>query len=126
MNLPGVIKVRGSIAVFTIGLIHHGWDTIPIKGPSIIACLQLWTTTSDMVCNLGFWRCIQIELQYIGIKCSWCGMEALKVRKGKSFGNLPTRDSTATIGVFWGHGLYDSTDPPIHRRRTDEAARANR
>ncbi|ESO90214.1 hypothetical protein LOTGIDRAFT_175836 [Lottia gigantea] len=32
------------------------------------------------------------------------------VRKGKSSGNLPTRNSTATIGVFWGHGLYDISD----------------
>ncbi|ESO83251.1 hypothetical protein LOTGIDRAFT_169468 [Lottia gigantea] len=82
---------------------------------SIVARLQLRTTWLDMVCNLGFWRCIQIELHYIGIKCLWCGMEAPRVRKGKSSGNLPTHYSTATIGVFWGHGLYDSTDPSIHR-----------
>ncbi|ESP00329.1 hypothetical protein LOTGIDRAFT_238610 [Lottia gigantea] len=46
-------------------------------------------------------RCKQIELHY---------MEVLMVRKGKSCGNLPSRNSTATIGVFWGHGLYDSSD----------------
>ncbi|ESO94918.1 hypothetical protein LOTGIDRAFT_239471 [Lottia gigantea] len=40
---------------------------------------------------------------------------AQKVRKGKSSGNLPTHYSTATIGVFRGHGLYDPTDPPTHR-----------
>ncbi|ESO95216.1 hypothetical protein LOTGIDRAFT_175220 [Lottia gigantea] len=38
-----------------------------------------------------------------------------KVRKGESSVNLPTHYSTATIGVFWGHGLYDPTDPPTHR-----------
>ncbi|ESO91717.1 hypothetical protein LOTGIDRAFT_175766 [Lottia gigantea] len=51
--------------------------------------------------------CKQIELHYIELKCLWCGTEARKVRrvnglvrKGKSSGNLPTRKSTATIGVF--------------------------
>ncbi|ESO92282.1 hypothetical protein LOTGIDRAFT_175716 [Lottia gigantea] len=33
-----------------------------------------------------------------------------EVRKGKSCGNLPARNSTAAIGVFWCHGLYDSPD----------------
>ncbi|ESO90015.1 hypothetical protein LOTGIDRAFT_175845 [Lottia gigantea] len=45
-----------SLAVFTIELIHHGWDTIPVEVPSIVARLQLRTTWLDMVYNLGFWR----------------------------------------------------------------------
>ncbi|ESP04748.1 hypothetical protein LOTGIDRAFT_155969 [Lottia gigantea] len=104
-----------SIAVFTIELIHHGWIPFLFSVSSIVARLQLRTTWLDMVCNLGFWRCIQIELHYIRIKCLWCGMEAPRIRKGESSDNLPTHYSTATIGVFWGHGLYDPTDPPIHR-----------
>ncbi|ESO92281.1 hypothetical protein LOTGIDRAFT_175715 [Lottia gigantea] len=104
-----------SIAVFTIELIHHGWIPFLFSVSSIVARLQLRTTWLDMVCNLGFWRCIQTELHYIRIKCLWCGMEAPRIRKGKSSDNLPTHYSTATIGVFWGHGLYDPTDPPIHR-----------
>ncbi|ESO95530.1 hypothetical protein LOTGIDRAFT_160695 [Lottia gigantea] len=71
-----------------------------LRVPSILARLQLRTTTSDMVCNLGFWRCKQIELHYRRIKCLWCGMEAHHVRNGKSSGNLPTRNSTATLGVY--------------------------
>ncbi|ESO89565.1 hypothetical protein LOTGIDRAFT_175852, partial [Lottia gigantea] len=89
-----------SIAVLTIELIHHGWIPFLFSVSSIVARLQLRTTWLDMVCNLGFWRCIQIELHYMRIKCLWCGMEAPRFRKGKSSGNLPTHYSTATIGVF--------------------------
>ncbi|ESP04749.1 hypothetical protein LOTGIDRAFT_155970 [Lottia gigantea] len=54
-------------------------------------------------------RCKQIELHYMELKCLWCGTEVCKVRKGKSCGNLPSRHSTATIGVFWCHGLVPRT-----------------
>ncbi|ESO87355.1 hypothetical protein LOTGIDRAFT_175966 [Lottia gigantea] len=80
-----IVALSGcSIAVFTIELIHHGWIPFLFSVSSIVARLQLRTTWLDMVCNLGFWRCIQIEFHYIRIKCLWCGMEAPRVRKGKS------------------------------------------
>ncbi|ESO82168.1 hypothetical protein LOTGIDRAFT_170317 [Lottia gigantea] len=73
---PNQLRSGCSIVVFTFELIHHGWIPFLFSVSSIEARLQLRTTWLDMVCNLGFWRCIQIEFHYIRIKCLWCGMEA--------------------------------------------------
>ncbi|ESO99592.1 hypothetical protein LOTGIDRAFT_173736 [Lottia gigantea] len=51
---------------------------------------------------------LKLKLAMIFVICI-C-FHSLRVRNGKSSGNLPSRNSTATIGVFWGHGLYGSPD----------------
>ncbi|ESO82119.1 hypothetical protein LOTGIDRAFT_170264 [Lottia gigantea] len=106
-----------SIVAFTIELIHHSWDTIPVEGFKYSSSSL---ATDDMV-RFGVQpRFFEVYTDRASIYMNkvlmvWHGSSSYKVRKGESSGNLPTHYSTATIGVFWGHGLYDPTDPPTHR-----------
>ncbi|ESO92091.1 hypothetical protein LOTGIDRAFT_175743 [Lottia gigantea] len=123
-NRPGC-----SIVAFTIELIHNSWDTIPMEGfkysSSPLATgnmvrygvqprfLEVYTDRASIYMNkvLMVWHG---SSSYVWSYISY-NINSVHVRKGESSGNLPTHYSTATIGVFWGHGLYDPTDPPTHR-----------
>ncbi|ESO99095.1 hypothetical protein LOTGIDRAFT_173933 [Lottia gigantea] len=126
----GNIRSGCSIAVFTIESIHHGWDTIPVEGFKYSSS----SSATDNMVRYGVQpRFLEVYTDRAShyrneVLMVWHRSSSLtkdfselfltatsEVRKGKSSGNLPTRNSTATIGVIWVHGLYESTEPPIHR-----------